>query len=491
LSFNVLFVSAEVAPFAKVGGLADVAGSLPKALRRLGVDVRVVMPLYGFIDQPRYSIQPAFHFDFARQSGTHGVDVFHTVYDGVPVYFLRSLPFFGNENAVYSDWDWDSPRFIFLCQMTMAFADALREREGWSPDVVHVNDWHTALIPFLIEQRRDEPAWATTGHMLSIHNLAYQGDNVTHFLMQEHIPPRQHPDLLSRGLENNLLAIAIAYSDIVSTVSPRYAIEIQYPYMGYGLDDLVRTRVNDLYGILNGIDVETMNPETDPLLVANYNADNFAERRILNKRQLQADSGLEVRDDVPVIGIVSRLVWQKGIDLALPALRRLLLDTDVQLVALGSGDPDLQHQMWRLGQDFHWRASVFIGYNATVAQRIYAGSDLFLMPSRYEPCGVGQMLAMRYGSLPVVRETGGLADTVQNYDNGPADRGTGFTFEWEEPQAVLGTLRWALETYWERPEAWRRMQHRAMTTDLSWDKSARQYVDLYRQIIEKRKGQPL
>ena len=173
----------------------------------------------------------------------------------------------------------------------------------------------------------------------------------------------------------------------------------------------------------------------------------------------------------------------------MPALRRLLLDTDVQMVVLGSGDPDIQHQVWRLGQDFHWRASFFIGYNATVAQRIYAGSDMFLMPSRYEPCGVGQMLAMRYGSLPVVRETGGLADTVQNYDNGPADRGTGFTFEWEEPQAVLGTLRWALETYWERPEAWRRMQHRAMTTDLSWDKSARQYADLYRQIIDKRKGQ--
>lgn len=489
MSVNVLFVSAEVDPFAKVGGLADVAGSLPKALRRNGVDVRVLMPCYGFIDQQRWDISPLFSFTFARRTDRIQVEVLTCTHDTVPVYFVRATPFFGQENSVYTNWEWDSPRFIFFNQVAMGVAYQLGHRLGWFPDVFHVNDWHTGLIPFLIEQNRGEPAWADVGTMVSIHNMAYQGDNVGGWLWEQGIDGRHHPELTSRGLTDNLLAISLAYSDILTTVSPRYAVEIQYPYMGYGLDGLIRARVSDLYGILNGIDLDIWNPETDPTLVENFNAENFAQKRIENKRALQADSRLEVRDDVPVIGLVSRLVWQKGIDIAIPALRRLLLDTDVQFIALGTGEPDLNQQLQRLGQDFHWRASVFIGYNATVAQRIYAGADLFLMPSRYEPCGVGQMLAMRYGALPVVRETGGLADTVQNYDNEDAEYGTGFVFNWETPDAVLGTLRWALQTYRQRPDAWQRMQRRAMLQDFSWDKSARQYRDLYRRIVEQRKGQ--
>ena len=485
---NVLFVSAEVAPFAKVGGLADVAGSLPKALRQAGVDVRVVMPLYGFLDLQRYQIEPLFTFDLPRPSGTTVVEVLRTVYDTVPLYFLRGWPFFGAETNVYGDWEWDSPRFIFFNQAVMALADELRDRDDWFPDVFHVNDWHTGLIPFLLETKRADPGWEHVGSMLSIHNMAYQGDNVGGWLWQEQIPPRDHPELVTRGLTSNMLSIAITYSDIVSTVSPRYAVEIQYPYMGYGLDELLRTRIDDLHGILNGIDLDQWNPATDPLLIENYDADNFLEKRVANKRQLQADSGLEVRDDVPIITLVSRLVFQKGIDIAVPALRRLLLDTDVQFIALGSGEPDLQDQLYRLGRDFHWRASVFLGYNATVAQRIYGGADLFLMPSRYEPCGVGQMLAMRYGALPLVRETGGLADTVENYDDGPADRGAGFTFLFEEPDALLSTIRWALNTYWERRDAWVRMQRRAMNVDFSWDRSARQYADLYARASAKWKG---
>lgn len=485
---RVLFVSAEVAPFAKVGGLADVAGSLPKPLRHIGEDVRVVMPLYGFLDQQRYDIEPWFTFDLVRPTDTVVIEVFRAEYDSVPVLFLRAWPHFGEETQVYGDWGWDCPRFILFNQAVIALADELRARDGWFPDVFHVNDWHTGLIPFLLETKRATPGWEHVGSMLSIHNMAYQGDNVGHWLTEQQIPARDNPALLTRGLENNLLAIAIAYTDIVSTVSPRYAVEIQYPYQGYGLDDLLRTRLADLYGILNGIDVDQFNPDTDPLLVENFNADNFLEKRVINKRQLQADSGLEVRDDVPIIGLVSRLVWQKGIDIAMPAMRRLLLDTDVQFIALGTGEPDLNEQLYRLGRDFHWRASVFLGYNAAVAQRIYAGVDLFLMPSRYEPCGVGQMLAMRYGALPLVRETGGLADTVENYDSGPADRGTGFVFLAEEPDALLNTIRWALTTYWERREAWTRMQQRAMQVDFSWNKSAHQYANLYARASAKRRG---
>jgi starch synthase len=252
--------------------------------------------------------------------------------------------------------------------------------------------------------------------------------------------------------------------------------------MGYGLDGLIRTRVNDLYGILNGIDVERFNPDTDPDIVVNYNVETVSELRPHNKRELQAGSGLPVREDALLIGLVSRLDTQKGIDLVVPVLRRLMSETNVQFVGLGSGDPRLSYEMSRLAYEFPNQARMFVEYNAALAQRIYAGCDLFLMPSIFEPCGIGQMLAMRYGALPLVRETGGLADTVTNYDNGLADTGTGFMFNWTEANALYNTLRWALDTFQNRQEAWQRMQTRAMLKDFSWDSSARQYINLYQRL---------
>jgi starch synthase len=486
---NVLLVSAEVDPFAKVGGLADVVGSLPKALRGLNIDARVLMPYYQFIDGQRFGIEPSFSFKLARATGTTDVSVFSTTHDGVPVYFLRGWPYFGEERAVYSDWEHDVPRFIFFCQAARAAAEAMLENGGWFPDVFHVNDWHTGLIPFLVEQKRHaDPRWQGVGTIVGIHNMAYQGEDVGGWLWELGLAGRDHPQLVSRGLTDNMLAMAIAYSDIVTTVSPRYAIEIQYPYMSYGLDGLIRSRIDDLYGILNGIDYDVWNPETDRHIVSNYNADNFQERRPPNKRQLQDDSNLALRHDVPVIGLVSRLVWQKGIDLAIPALRRLLSGYDVQFIALGSGDPEYNNLLFRLGADFHWKARANIGYNAAVAQQIYAGCDLFLMPSHYEPCGIGQMNAMRYGALPIVRETGGLADSVENYDNGDGERGTGFMFQWEEADALYQTLLWAIRTFHERPAVWQRMQERAMRTDFSWQRSALEYEKLYRKAVERHRS---
>lgn len=478
---NVLFVSAEVDPFAKVGGLADVVGSLPKALRARGVDARVLMPFYAFIDSGRFNIRFLFSLTLHRRTGDTYIEIFTTEHDGVPIYFVKALPYFGQETQVYMGWDDDVPRFMFFSQAVFDIATMLREHTGFFPDVLHVNDWHTGLVPFLLDQRRiagDRNFWHT-GALLSIHNVAYQGDYTGGWMWELGIPVREHPDLVRFDKTDNILAIAVAYSDIVTTVSPRYAIEIQYPYMGYGLDPLLRTRLPDLYGILNGIDMELWNPATDPLIVTNYDADNFREKRIENKRQLQIDAAIEQRDDVPIIGLVSRLVEQKGLDLAFPALRQFLGEADVQFVGLGSGEPHFNQQLWQLGADFHWKAHAFVGYNATIAQRIYAGCDIFLMPSHYEPCGVGQMLAMRYGALPLVRETGGLADTVTNYDNADADQGTGFVFHWQEWEAVLGTLRWAVQTYYERKTAWQRMQERAMRTDFSWHRSADEYIRLY------------
>ena len=483
---NVLFVSAEVDPFAKVGGLADVVGSLPKALRSQGIDARVLMPYYAFIDPTRYNIVHLFSFQFERRDGTEFIEIYGTEHNGVPIYFLRSQPYFGQERTVYSNWDGDVPRFIFFCQAVLEAASALRDQLGWFPDLFHVNDWHTGLIPFLIDQRRaTDESWRGVATMLTIHNMAYQGEYVGGFTFTLGIPARNHSELQRYGLGDNMLAMAIAYADIITTVSPRYAVEIQFPYQGYGLQNLLRTRVLDLYGIVNGIDMDQWNPETDRLITAHFNADNFVEQRLPNKHQLQQESDLPVRDDVLLIGLVSRLVEQKGLDLAFPALRQLLSYADVQFVGLGSGEPQYNALLARLGEDFPGRARAFVGYNAAVAQRIYAGCDLFLMPSHYEPCGTSQMFSMRYGSLPLVRETGGLADTVDNYDDGAADRGTGFVFQWETPDALLGTMQWALRTYQERKSAWRRMQERGMRTDFSWNKGAREYIELYEEALTR------
>ncbi len=483
---NVLFVSAEAYPFAKVGGLADVVGSLPGALRNHDIDARVIMPGYGHINHEKFGINQLFSFQFTHNEGTSDIHVFSTVHNGVPFYFIQGWPYFGNEKSTYTVWDWDSPRFIFFNQATLALIWELRQRLDWFPDVVHVHDWHTGLLPFMLDQKKHDPAWGKVSTMLTIHNLAYQGEYQGGWLWKAGVPGRDHPDLVYQDLTDNLMAIAIAYSDVVTTVSPRYAVEIQYPYMGYGLDEMIRTRKEDLFGILNGLDTDVWDPATDSRINANFDADSYHTRRVQNKRTLQKKLGLEIRDNIPLIGFVSRLVWQKGPDLAIPALREVLNERDVQFVVLGTGDPYYEEPMTDLERDFSLKARSIIDFDAELAQLIYAGSDIFMMPSHFEPCGMGQMVAMRYGSLPLVRETGGLADTVNNYDNDNADHGTGFVFHWEQPDAVLGTTRWALNTYQDRPAAWRRMQRRAMRQDFSWYTSAQQYIDLYRKIIERK-----
>lgn len=484
---NVLFIAAEAAPFAKVGGMADVVGSLPAALRQAKVDARVVLPGYGFIKHNKYNISHLFTFSTTLREGTADVKVFTTVLeDGVPVYFLQAYPYFGNEATVYTEWNWDSPRFIFFNQIVMAFMWEMGVRFNWFPDVAHVHDWHSGLVPFLIFQNRNETRWSKLASVVSIHNMAYQGDHAGGWLFQAGIHGRHQPDLVYQNLTDNMLGIALAYSDMLSTVSPRYATEIQYPYMGYGLDGLIRTRIQDLYGILNGIDVKLWDPATDPHLTTHFSVADFAEKRILNKRHLQSSLDLDTRDEAFVIGVVSRLVWQKGMDLAVPALWRMLAQYDVQVVVLGTGEKEIEDDLRQLERSYYRNIRCKLSYDGAIAQQIYAGCDLFLMPSHFEPCGTGQMVAMRYGALPLVRETGGLADTVENYDGDKAERGTGFVFEWEEAEAVFGTMRWAYQTYREKPDVWKRMQKRAMERDFSWDVSARQYIEMYRKAIAKK-----
>ena len=481
---NVFVVSAEAVPFAKVGGLADVTGSLPAALRREGIDARVIMPGYGFIEHYRYNISRLFTFDFPHNNGVTEVQVFSCVHQGVPFYFIQAWPFFGEESSVYTDWSWDVPRFTIFNQMVVAVAWELGQRLNWFPDVFHINDWHTGLVPFLLSQSRWKEEWSNTASVATIHNIGYQGANVSKFMWDSGIPGRNHPLLNKYGLNDNLLGIACAYADQVTTVSPTYATEIQYPYAGYELAGLMNEISKDLSGILNGLDTTLWDPKTDKALVSNFDTSTL-EKRLNNKRHLQSYSRLPVRDEVMLIGMVTRLTPQKGLNMAIPALRRLLESDDVQLIILGTGHDDVEHEVWRLAQDFHTKAKAFIQYDASLATGIYGGCDLFLMPSHFEPCGIGQMIAMRYGALPLVRKTGGLADTVTNFDNNGGNTGTGFVFEWEQVDAVLGTLRWALNTFTHEQSAWEAMQKRAMQEDFSWKSSARQYISVYEKAIEK------
>ena len=403
---KVLLASAEAAPFAKVGGLADVVGSLPAALRRLDIDARVILPGYGFINHELFGVERLLDFEFSHRLGASDVTLYAAERDGVPYYLLQSPPFFGLEGDVYSQWNWDMERFIFFNQAVMAALHHLQESQGWFPDLAHANDWHTGLLPFLLREQGAGEKWATLASVISIHNIAYQGEHAGGFLWHAGIDGRHQPDLVELGLANNLLGIGIAYSDMISTVSPRYATEIQYPYAGYALAPLVARRAADLRGILNGLDSALWDPAADPQLVNNFDEDDFYSERPPNKAHLQSFARLPLRQDVALVGIVSRLAAQKGFDLALPALRNILGARDMQLVVLGTGEPEIEQAFWQLDQDFGDKARAYLQFDGALAQQIYAGCDIFLMPSHFEPCGMGQMMAMRYGALPLVRETG-------------------------------------------------------------------------------------
>jgi starch synthase len=494
---RVLFVSAEMNPFAKTGGLGDVVSELPRALRKHGVDARVIMPLYGpirakFRDRLRY----LFSYQFSRRNGTADVYVHTTEHEGVPVYFLESWPFFSGGDYIYTDQNWDRERFVFFSQAALGFAWELgqgadggaksdtTDGQRWFPDVIHTHDWHTALVPFLLHESRFSPEWSQVASVLTIHNMGYQGWEAGYYLFEAGVPGRHHPDLVYQNKTDNLLGIGIAYAHKLNTVSPRHAIELHYPRFGEGLEGLVWARDSDFSGILNGLDLNRVNPATDEYIPHRYDVTNFREMRPRNKAALQLEMNIQPDPDAPLIGVISRLVAQKGMDLASAGLRRLMAESNAQVVLIGSGEPGIEQDMRRLEWDFGWKARIVIDFRPDLAAKIYAGADLLLVPSRYEPCGLTQLIAMRYGGLPVVRETGGLADTVINYDGHNADMGTGFTFLFEEPGAVRGTLQWACDTYRFRRGAFERMQDRAMRMDWSWDRPVAKYIEMYESALD-------
>ena len=479
---KILLLSAEVVPFAKTGGLADVAGSLPKAIRALGHDVRVAMPRYGRVDPQRFELKevvPRFPVPMDKQLEEAGVLQGHIGSD-VPVYMIENGKYYDRDGIyMYPD---DAERFIFFCRSSL---EMLRHLD-WQPDIIHCHDWHTAIVPnWLKTIYKEDPFFAQTATVYTIHNLAYQGVFGYRVLEIAGIAEygfMYHPEMADLTEVVDFMARGIFFADVINTVSERYAREILTPEFGEKLDPLLRDRRDRLFGILNGIDYEVMNPATDKYIAQNYDAEH-PEKRSPNKLALQQEAGLTADAAVPLVGIISRLTDQKGFDILADVIDHLL-DLDLQFVVLGTGDPHYHEMFSRVAQAYAGKAAVFLTFNAELAQKIYAGADLFLMPSRFEPCGLGQMIAMRYGSVPVVRATGGLADTVRDFDPRSGE-GNGFSFEPYDRWALFAAIMRAVENF-KYKDTWRKLQVRGMSADFSWSASARKYIDLYHRALAAR-----
>ena len=483
---KVLVVASECAPFARTGGLGDVVGALPKALSRRGIDVRVVIPLYAGIPWNTLErLEGALGVPIGRGEARGAVRMGKLPKSDVPVYFLEHHHYFdrpylyGPPGDTYAD---NLERFTFLSRGALELCKAI----GFFPDVVHANDWQTALLPVYI----DTVEWMKPLHaaatLYTIHNLAYQGvfDGGALPLTglgSEHYHAREFEHF---GVMN-LTKAALYRSTLVSTVSPTYAREIQTSAQGFGLDGVLVERQADLFGVLNGIDAEEWNPEADPLIAAPFSFGALAGKAEC-KRALQAESGLPVRSDVPVYGLVGRLTRQKGVDVVAQILNGLL-DLDVQVVLLGSGDRDVEGYFAYMAERRPDRCAAFFGFDNARAHRIEAGADFFLMPSRFEPCGLNQLYSLRYGTLPIVRATGGLADTVVPYDE-TTGNGTGFVFHDLTPSALYNVIGWATSTWYNRPEHVLKMRVQAMREDFSWDHAAIEYERLYRAARARRRG---
>lgn len=482
---NILFVSSEVAPFAKSGGLADVSGALPRQLHALGHEVRVVLPMYPRVRVPgRVFTEVARGVTVPMGPLTARFDIYRAEMPGtsMPVYFIHCPPLF-DRPSLYGNGHDEHLRFALLNWAALKVC----QHTGFAPDVAHLNDWQSALIPLLLKTKF---AWdrlfAKTKTVLTLHNLGHQGTFGAHVLPETglgDVPHLFHQDELREGRVGFLLT-GLLYADAITTVSPTYAREIQTPEQGVRLDGILRQRRNVLSGILNGIDEDEWNPAADHHLAAPYSSKDLSGKE-KNKQALLSTWHLPYRPEVPVFGLVSRLVWQKGLDLAVEVLPHLLHHHRFQLVVLGKGEPRYEEFFRLLAQAYPHRVGYSSAFNEPRAHQVEAGADLFLMPSRYEPCGLIQMYSLRYGTVPVVHKTGGLADTVWPFDE-RTGRGTGFVFEHFDARGLSWAMRRALEVWGPgvgaHRERWRRLQRNGMDLPLGWRHRVGRYVEIYERL---------
>lgn len=480
-SLKILFVSVEVAPLAKVGGLADVAGSLPKKLRAMGHDVRILMPSYSMNEKdPKVvstTVKNRIPVKISDRWNTHAHISETKLVDGTPVYMLGHYKYFADAVDSTKIYTSDPLAYLFFDRAALELPDVL----GWTPDIIHINDWHTGLLPHYLDTlRSSRPRLRDVATTYTIHNLAYQGQFGWDIFQTSGLPVELWGiDGVECYGQLNFLKAGLTGSDAVNTVSMTYSREILTPEYGSGLDGvLLNLKADDrLFGILNGIDDTVYDPLADPETTASFSLKNPSGKDIC-KSELQKECGLDVNPKAPLIGMISRLAEQKGLDLIEETIETVMNETGAQFIALGIGDEHFRDYLMSLERRMPGQMKAVIRFDESLAHRIYSGSDIFLMPSRFEPCGLGQLMALRYGTVPVVRTTGGLADTI--FDYSPATRiGNGFTFSDPTADELHSTLTRAILTYQNEPDVWKYLVHTALNSDFGWHRPAAKYVELY------------
>lgn len=472
--------SPECHPFAKVGGLGDVVGALPKILARNGHDVRVCLPLYGSIT-PEKSWHKFGPIPVRLGYGERTCMAWEHKENGVIYYFIDCPHYYGSPCIYQENW-YNSERFAFFCRTVLDLCRGI----DWLPNVLHCHDWTTGLIPVYLNTTERSTPLNAIATVFTIHNLQHQGMFAPDILAYAGLPFSEfRADSLEALGAVNFMKGGLYHATKLTTVSPQYAKEIQTPEFGCGLENVLKFKAGDLIGILNGIDTQLWDPETDPHLMAHYDAHNLANKSIC-KKHLQQRLKLPEQPHAPLVGVISRLYDQKGLDVFMDVLPFVLQDMPFQVVMIGSGDPHWEYRMSELAHRHPDCVYSFVGYDDALAHQVEAGCDLFMMPSRFEPCGLNQMYSMRYGTLPIVHATGGLMDTVQSLDETTGD-GCGFSFECLCNDAIYNTLGWACFIYYDRPDVFQKMQRSAMQKDFSWETSVKGYESVYRWAIEQRR----
>ncbi|MBE5965236.1 MAG: glycogen synthase GlgA [Lachnospira sp.] len=479
---NILFIASEAVPFIKTGGLADVCGSLPKYFNKDEYDVRVMLPKYLAINEKyRNEMRYIGNFSIDLAWRNQYVGLFEMDYDGVKFYFIDNEYYFAG-NKPYGNIYEDIEKFAFFSKAALSAIPLT----GFKPDVVHCHDWQTGLIPVYLKERFSQGEfYKDIKSVMTIHNLKFQG--VWDLKAVKDITGLDDSyftqDKLEAYGDANYLKGGLVYADYITTVSDSYAQEIKMPFYGEGLDGLINARSNSLMGIVNGIDYDEYNPETDTRILKNYNQINFRKEKYKNKVALQKELGLEVGKEKFMVGIVSRLTDQKGLDLVQYVMDEMCCHDDIQLVVLGTGEERYENMFRHFEWKYNGRVSANIFYSEDLSHKIYAACDAFLMPSLFEPCGLSQLMSLRYGTVPIVRETGGLRDTVEPY-NEYESTGTGFSFANYNAHEMLNAVQYAKYVFYNKKREWNKIVDRAMLADFSWNVSARKYENLYSNLTE-------